>query len=196
MRQHNQYLAKVTEESDVFRQHLLNDRALTTQQEETFEKIDTLRGWLKQGYSDADVIKLAKNDPRVRVADRRARELLTMAYDIFADLRSARNTEGIKYLYAEQFREAARRAFGEYEILMGKDEYKAAATMLKAYESLLTQAAEIDGAYKETPKKESERRGQKIVIKRKKTTTTTRQGDDGELISETDTTEAEYDSQR
>jgi hypothetical protein len=92
MRQNNKYLEKVYEEMDIYRQHLLSGKELTVQQGDTFEKIDVIRGWLRDGFSDVDVIKLAKNDPRLSVQDRRARELLVMAYEVFAELR---NRDGI-----------------------------------------------------------------------------------------------------
>lgn len=183
MRQHNKYLEKVYEEMDVYRQHLLGDRALTVQQEETFEKIDVLRGWLRQGFSDVDVIKLAKQDPRLRVQDRRARELLAMAYEVFAELRSLRNADGIKMMYAEQFRAAAQMVMEKIKgvadgsegaddlisiIQSGTSAAKDMAVLVKEFRGLLKEAAMIDGAYDTTKARSDEKkRPQKIVLKRK-----------------------------
>ena len=75
MRQHNKYLEKVYEEMDVYRQHLLRGDELTITQEETFVKMDICRGWLKEGYSDTEVIRMLKNHPVAKVQERRAREV-------------------------------------------------------------------------------------------------------------------------
>ncbi|NBB31951.1 hypothetical protein [Cellulophaga sp. BC115SP] len=153
MRQHNKYLDKVYEEMSVFREHLLTGRELTPTQQETFEKISVARGWLKDGYSDTEVIQCLKNDPIVKVQDRRAREILAMAYETFAELRQLRNKEGIKFMYAELFREAAYKAKQELD--------------WDAYMKLMKEAAKIDGAYDEIKSNmEEKKRPTKIVIKR------------------------------
>lgn len=191
MRQHNKYLEKVYEEMDVYRQHLLRGDELTTQQQETFEKIDVIRCWLKEGFSDTDIIKLAKTHPTLRVQDRRARELLAMAYEVFAELRQLRNREGIKYLYAEAFREAAKMALAVFvqqaqmpdaedmDFTLGDKEplilnvatqkdLKAAAAMMKEFRGLMKEAAIIDGAYDNSKvSNDDKKKPTKIVIKRK-----------------------------
>jgi ribosomal protein L20A (L18A) len=191
MRQHNKYLEKVYEEMDVYRQHLLQGTELSMQQQETFDKIDVIRAWLKDGFSDSDVIKLAKNHPILRVQDRRARELLAMAYEVFAELRQLRNREGIKYMYAEAFREAAKMALEvfiqetkkpaskEEDFTFGDDEplflnvatekdLKAAAMMMKEFRGLMKEAAIIDGAYDNSKLGgEDKKKPTKIIIKRK-----------------------------
>ena len=111
MRQHNKYLEKVYEEMDVYRQHLLTGAELTDTQQENFTKMDICRGWLRDGYSDTEVIRMLKQHPHAKIQERRAREILAMSYEVFAELRQLRNRDGIKYLYAEQFREAAKVAF-------------------------------------------------------------------------------------
>ena len=169
MRQHNKYLEKVYEEMDVYRQHLHTGRELSMQQQETFEKIDIVRGWLRDGLSDIDVIKLAKSDPRLKVQDRRSRELLSMAYEIFADLRQLRNRDGIKFMYAELMRKTADKVIQDYERLRDSGEdYRAAAALLREYKNLLKEAAVIDGAY-DTSKlpDEQKKKPTKIIIKRK-----------------------------
>ncbi|CAG4992117.1 hypothetical protein DYBT9275_00897 [Dyadobacter sp. CECT 9275] len=169
MRQHNKYLEKVYEEMDVYHQHLHTGRELSMQQQQTFEKIDIVRGWLRDGLSDIDVIKLAKSDPRLRVQDRRARELLSMAYEVFADLRQLRNRDGIKFMYAELMRKTADKVIQDYERLRDSGEdYRAAAALLREYKNLLKEAAVIDGAY-DTSKlpDEQKKKPTKIIIKRK-----------------------------
>lgn len=153
MRQHNKYLEKVFEEMSLFRDHLLTGKELTTTQAETFRKVDIARAWLKDGYSDTEVLNLLKNNPSTKLMDRRAREVLAMAYETFAELRVLRNPQGIKFMYAEAFREAA---------FLARDNYD-----WENYMKLLKEAAKLDGAYdaeaEETPEK---KKPTKIEIKR------------------------------
>lgn len=172
MRQHSKYLEKVYEEMDVYRQHMHDGHELSPQQQLTFEKIDIVRGWLRAGFSDINVIKLAKTDPRLMVQDRRARELISMAYEVFADLRQLRNRDGLKYMYAELFRQAAHDALKDYRKLLrsGCDD-RAAAALLREYKNLLKEAATIDGAYDMSKlPDEQKKKPTKIVVKRKTVT--------------------------
>ena len=186
MRQHNKYLQKVYEEMDVYQQHVMTGKELTTQQSETFQKIDVIRGWLRDGFSDVDVIKLAKNDPRIRVMDRRARELLAMSYEIFAELRQLRNREGVKYMYAEQFRKAGQLIMQKIVAISNMADVedlscldpealqldpsgaKEISLLMKEWRGIMKEAAVIDGAY-DTSKlpDEQKKKPTKIVIKRK-----------------------------
>jgi len=188
MRQNNKYLQKVYEEMEVYQQHLLDGKELTMQQEETFQKIDVMRGWLRDGFSDVDVIKLAKNDPRLRVQDRRARELLAMAYEMFAELRQLRNRDGIKYMYAEQFRKAGQLMMAKIITLANVSDAedmsdlelrladmqlsganaKEISMLMKEYTRVMKEAAVIDGAY-DTSKvgTDDKKKPTKIIIKRK-----------------------------
>ncbi|WP_254561780.1 hypothetical protein [Dyadobacter diqingensis] len=169
MRQNNKYLEKVYEEMDVYRQHIFDGKELTLKQEDTLQKLEIMRGWLLAGLSDVDTIKLAKTDERIRLQDRRARELLAMTYEIFAELRQLRNREGIKYMYSELFRSVADKVLIDYERLRdsGADP-KAAAALLREYRSMIKEAAVIDGAF-DTSKipDEQKKKPTKIVIKRK-----------------------------
>ncbi len=188
MRQHNKYLEKVYEEMDVYRGHVMDGKELTEMQAATFEKIDVMRGWLRDGFSDIDVIKLAKNDPRLNLMDRRAREVLAMAYEIFADLRSLRNREGIKYMYSEQFRKMGRLimlkiiALGQLpddedlsmedmedlKLNLNAAGAKEISMLMKEYTRVMKEAAIIDGAYDTSKLGESEKKKPtKIIIKRK-----------------------------
>ncbi len=191
MRQHNKYLEKVYEEMDVYRQHLLTGAELTDTQQENFTKMDICRGWLRDGYSDTEVIRMLKQHPHAKIQERRAREILAMSYEVFAELRQLRNRDGIKYLYAEQFREAAKVAFEAFlkEIglpdsqdvdftfgdkkplilnLATEKDLKGAAALLREYKNLLKEAAVIDGAY-DTSKNtgDEKKKPTKIIIKRK-----------------------------
>lgn len=152
MRQHNKYLEKVRDELSVFQRYLLDDGTeLTPTQHETFEKIDTVRAWLRDGYSDSDALSMLKNGRSIQ--DRRGREILALAYAVFAELRSSRDKEGVKYLYSEVFRKAAHEAkeSGDFH----------------AFHSLMKEAAKIDGAYdnQKVVDNESKKKPTKITIK-------------------------------
>lgn len=211
MRQHNKYLEKVYDEMDVYRQHLLTGAELTTTQEETFAKMDICRGWLQDGYSDTKVIRMLKQHPTAKIQERRAREILAMSYEVFAELRQLRNRDGIKYLYAEQFRDAARLAFQAFmrEInmpdsqdvdftlgdkspltlnLSTERDLKGAAALLREYKNLLKEAAAIDGAYDNSKQGDGDKKKPtKIIIKRKTTIK------NGSVEKDTLTEEAEYE---
>lgn len=169
MRQHSKYLIKVYEEMDVYRQHMFDGKELTIQQSETFEKLEIIRGFLISGVSDVDVIKLAKNDTRLKIQDRRARELLSMAYEVFAELRQLKNREGVKYMYSEIMRKAAEKVIQDYEKLFNSGEdYRGAAALFREYKNILKEAAVIDGAYDNTKDGgEEKKKPTKIMIKRK-----------------------------
>jgi hypothetical protein len=208
MRQNNKYLEKVYEEMDVYQKHLLDGKELTTQQEETFVKIDVIRGWLRDGFSDVDVIKLAKTDPRLKIQDRRARELMAMAYQVFADLRQLRNRDGIKFMYAEQFRKAGQLIMAKVVALANIPDAedmsdlemrhammqentgnaKEISLLMKEYTRIMKEAAVIDGAY-DTSKvsTDDKKKPTKIVIKRKTVI------NDGKVQSDELTEEAQYE---
>lgn len=128
----NKYLEKVRSEISIYQRYLLEDGSeLTPIQAETFKHINSTRDWLKEGYSDGQVLAMIKKTTSLQ--DRRAREILAMSYVVFAELRSSRDKDGVKYLYSEMFREAAKKA------LDLADFYN--------YSLLLKEAAKIDGAY-------------------------------------------------
>lgn len=186
MRQHNKYLEKVYQEMDVYRKHLLNGDELTPTQEETFEKLDICRAWLKDGYSDTEVIRMLKNHPTSKVMERRAREILAMSYEVFAELRQLRNRDGIKYIYAEQFRGAAKMVMEKIGEIIGAplsedmdflgvkmnidtSTIKEVAMLLKEYRGLMKEAATIDGAYDTSRMVGDKKKPTKIVVKRRTT---------------------------
>ncbi|GAB4050452.1 hypothetical protein [Spirosoma litoris] len=131
LKSNNKYLEKVRAELDVFQAYLLEGGELTPDQWATWDKIDSARAWLKQGHTDSQVLAMLKNSSKLQ--ERRAREILTLSYAVFAELRQSRAKEGVKDLYAEMFRDAAKRA------LDADDFYN--------YSLLLKEAAKIDGAY-------------------------------------------------
>lgn len=152
MRQHNKYLVKVQDELSVYQRYLLDEGVeLTPTQFETFEKIDAVRAWLRDGYSDQQVLGMLKNARHLQ--ERRGREVLAMAYAVFAELRQSREKDGIKYMYAEIFRTAAWEA-------------KSAGDLL-SFGVLMEKAAKIDGAYDKQEEVEQERKKkpQRITIK-------------------------------
>ncbi|GAB3803033.1 hypothetical protein GCM10028819_32310 [Spirosoma humi] len=152
MRQHNKYLIKVQEELSIYQRYLLDPTLdLTNTQAENFEKIESVRAWLRDGFSDGQV--LARIKRVYRLQERRGRELLAMAYATFAELSMSREKDGIKAVYAEMFRQGAKKAAE-----MG--DYKAQAMMLK-------EAAKIDGAYNNQKEidVESKKKPTKVTIK-------------------------------
>ncbi|CCH01755.1 hypothetical protein FAES_3748 [Fibrella aestuarina BUZ 2] len=134
MRQNNKYLQKVADELTVYQRYLIDETIeLTPTQFDTFDKIDTARAWLREGYSDSQVLTMLKQSKHL--ADRRSREILVMAYATFAELRQSKDKDGVKFLYSELFRKAAMEALQAGEFV--------------AFQMLLKEAAKIDGAYKD-----------------------------------------------
>lgn len=128
----NKYLEKVRDELSVYQRYLLEGIDLTPDQWDTWHKIDAAKAWLKEdGFTDSQVLAMIKNSYRLQ--ERRAREILTLAYAVFAELRQSRDKDGVKDLYAENFRKAA-------------NEAKAAGDYYN-YGILMKEAAKIDGAY-------------------------------------------------
>ena len=152
MRQHNKYLQKVQEELSVYQRFLIDESTeLTPAQVDTFDKIDTARAWLREGFSDSQVLTMLKASRHLQ--DRRAREVLALSYAIFAELRSIRDKDGLKYLYSEMFKDAYKKA-------LEAEDFRAAALLLK-------EAAKIDGAYLDEKQVNSDqyKRPTKITIK-------------------------------
>ncbi|OJW76335.1 hypothetical protein [Spirosoma sp. 48-14] len=156
LKSNNKYLEKVRDELTVYQQHLLDGTELNPSQWDTWDKIDSARAWLKQGHTDSQVLAMLKNSRSIQ--ERRAREILALAYAVFAELRQGREKEGVKYLYAEMFREAAKKA------LDVDDFYN--------YSLLLKEAAKIDGAYdnQKVVDTETYKKPSKVVFKVKQLT--------------------------
>lgn len=189
MRQNNKYLDKVYEEMDIYRQHLYDGKELTSKQEETFQRLEIMRGLLLAGSSDVTVLKLAKTDPKLQLQDRRARELLSITYEIFAELRQRRNRDGIKFLYAEMMRESANQVYKDYRKLYDSGaDYRGAAALYREYKNMMKEAATIDGAY-DTSKilGNGKEKPTKILLKRKTVI------NNGKVESDTLTEEANYE---
>ncbi len=147
----NKYLEKVRDELNAYQRYLLHGTELTPDQWETWDQIDQARAWLKDGFNDSQVLAMIRNAKGLQ--ERRAREILALAYSVFADLRQRRNQDGVKLLYAEQFREAAREAKAL------KDYYN--------YGLLMKEAAKIDGAYdnQKTVNSDDYKKKQKVLFK-------------------------------
>lgn len=151
LKSNNKYIEKVRGELEVFQAHLVNGTELTPEQWETWDKIDSARAWLKQGHTDSQVLAMLKNSRHIQ--ERRAREIMTLAYAVFVELRQARDKDGVKDLYAELFRAAAKKA------LDNDDFYN--------YGLLLKEAAKIDGAYDSSKVVDAEayKKPSKVVFK-------------------------------
>ena len=85
------------------------------------EKIEIARAWVRTGYSDSEVLTLLKNDPKTRLQSRRAREILAIAYEIYADIRIKRNGDGLKQRYSDEFNDAAMEVMDEIRSLKNKN---------------------------------------------------------------------------
>ncbi|WP_020603117.1 hypothetical protein [Spirosoma spitsbergense] len=164
----NRYLDKVRGELDVFQDYLLNGTELSPIQWETWDKIDSARAWLKQGHTDSQVLAMLKNSSKLQ--ERRAREIMALAYSVFVELRQARDKEGIKDLYAELFRSAAK------EAKEAGDFYN--------YGILLDKAAKIDGAYESGKILDSDtyKKPSKVVFKVKQLTVNNNAGQEPKTI--------------
>ena len=183
MRQHNQYLLKVQDELSVYQKYLLNDEVqLTDTQRENWDKLDDMRAWLKEGYSDMDILRRSKKIHHLQ--ERRSRELLAMAYEIFAELRKSKNKDGVKYVFAEIHKQAAQSVKEDAEKIMEvvrqriedgdrlnvsefNELVKSATSLLKIHKEYLVEAGKIEGAY-ETENVldvEDKKKPQKITIK-------------------------------
>jgi len=155
MRAHEQYIEKVNDESAIYLKHLRTGEELEPRFQEAFEKIEIARSWLREGYSDTQVINLLKNDPATRLQSRRAREVINIAYEVFADLRLLRNQDGIKQKYADEMNEMAQKIKKQIDDVMeGKKRgyLKNIADLAKEWKALKKEAATIDGAYLPTVK--------------------------------------------
>lgn len=173
MRSHNKYLEKVREELDVYRAHLLDGGELSFLEKKIWASITLSRQQLLEGQSDFEIIRALKNDPAHPLQERRAREVLAMAYEIFGDLRLNRNSEGVKYMYAQIFRDSAMKALnaGDYE----------------SFKNLMKEAAKIDGAYDAEKMNVSDKKKPTKVIIKRVTKSVNNQ------LEETDTEEAQYE---
>ena len=168
LKSNNKYLEKVRAELDVFQAYLLAGGELTPEQWATWDKIDSARAWLKAGHTDSQVLAMLKNSSKLQ--ERRAREILTLSYAVFAELRQSRAKEGVKDLYAEMFRDAAKEAkeAGDY--------YN--------FGILLDKAAKIDGAYdnEKTVNADTYKKPSKVVFKVKQLTVNNGAGQDPKQV--------------
>lgn len=169
MRRNNKYLEKVMEELDVYRKYLLDETSvsLTPTQADTFKKISIVRAYLLEGYADRQVLDFCKTDPQLRVQDRRGREILSLAYDLFADTRLAKDVKGDKYLYSELYKSAAQDVYQAYQDAKDVGLYKEAALLIKEWRALRAEAGKIDRVYDpDAVDAEEKKRPQKIILKK------------------------------
>lgn len=170
MRNHNKYLVKVHEELDIYRQRLMlgDEVEMTETQLENWKKINIVWSLLKDGNTDTEVIKMAKHHIGLKVMDRRARELLYMAYETFADLRLQRNTRAIKMLDSEAYREAALLIRKEMKSAIERfDDAKGIAMLAREYRNLMREAGLIDGVYQADARNSEEKKIPKKITIRK-----------------------------
>ena len=136
--------------------------------------------------------------------ERRAREILAMSYEVFAELRQLRNRDGIKYIYAEQFRGAAKMVMDKINEIIGvpvsedvvfldikmnvdTSTVKEVAMLLREYTRLMKEAAVIDGAYDTSRSIGDKKKPTKIVVKRRTTVV------NGDIKKDVLDEEAEYE---
>jgi hypothetical protein len=169
MRGHEKYIEKVQDELDIYRKHLHHGDDLPDRFQESWKKIEIARSWIRDGYSDTQVIQLLKNDPSTKLQARRAREVLTFAYEIFADIRLARNPDGVKQRYADELNDAAEEVKRDIKAARDKKESpKEIAALMKVWKDLKTEAAKVDGVFLPTPKVGNvNKKPTKIILKRK-----------------------------
>lgn len=171
MRNHNKYLLKVHEELDIYKKALMlgDEVEMTETQKENWKKINIIWSLLKDGNTDTEVIKMAKHHIGLKVMDRRARELLYMAYETFADLRLQRNTKAVKMLDSEAYREAAQIVYNlmQTEASYPIPDLKGVAMLAREYRNLKREAGLIDGVYLPDAKNSDEKKVPKKITIRK-----------------------------
>lgn len=171
LKSNNKYLEKVRDELTIYQQYLLDGIELNPSQWETWDKIDSVRAWLKQGHTDSQVLAMLKNANKLQ--DRRAREIMALSYAVFAELRQSRDKEGVKDLYAELFRAAA------HEAKEAGDYYN--------FGVLLDKAAKIDGAYDNQKVVDSDtyKKPSKVIFKVKQLTVNNHAGQEPKQVETT-----------
>ena len=189
MHKGSKYLIKVQDELSVYQRYLINeDEQLTPTEQETWRKLTTVREWLLEGWSDAVVKNVLRKTYGIK--EHRCRELVVMAYGIFAELNVAKDKKGVKYMYAEMLRRAAMFALtgkidpSEEGAEVWDDEAggfvkKKHTPDYDAYYKLIKEAAKIDGAYDEEKQvvKEDFKKPTKLVIQKVTNNTTINYGD-------------------
>ena len=157
MRNGGKYLEKVQDELNVYQRFMLEDGVeLTPVQQLNFKRLLSIRDLLREGYSDASVLKQIRKLEQIQ--DRRARELLVLAYETFAELRRSKSIDGIKYLEAEVLDEAAREIREEAQRILNVEgrnektvlrgeEYEAYVKLMQIWRGVKKDSATIKGAY-------------------------------------------------
>jgi hypothetical protein len=186
MRTNSQYIQKIQDEMTVYQQRLKfgDDIEMTEIQEENWEKINIIWKLLKDGESESEILKMAQNHPGLKVMNRRARELLYMTYEVFADLRLSRNVKAVKMLDSESYREASGLVMTEIKELLEpkemwdaesgtwikpKKNYQDITGLFKIWKELKIEAGKIDGVYLPDSKNQDEKKKPKNIIIKKLT---------------------------
>jgi hypothetical protein len=193
MRGHEKYIEKVHDEAAIYLQHIRTGCDLEPRFQDAFEKVEVARSWIRDGYSDTQVIMMLRNDPATKLQARRAREVINIAYEVFADIRLGRNPDGVKQKYADEINEMALKIKNEIDkIIIEKGDKKEISVLMKEWKSLKKEAATIDGAYLATQKAGSKGaiKPTKVVFKRKTIIK------NGNVLEDNIIEDAEYEVQR
>jgi len=151
MRTGIEYTKKIIEELTVYQQALLDpDYSLTDTQKATFARIKDAREWLLEGYPDITVLKMFKTVHNLQ--ERRAREIVSITYEIFAELRRSRDLDAVKFIEAEVLDQAAEGVLKQAKTLVDESSGKISdvkdyVALMNLWKSMKKDAAQIKGAY-------------------------------------------------
>jgi len=153
-----EYEQKVFQELSIYQQKMLDDSIeLTEIQKLTLSRLIDMRSWLLEGHTDVTVLSMSKTVHGL--GDRRSRELLIITYELFAELRRSKNTEGIKFIEAEVLDIQASEVLAQAKKIqedwknlhegrpMDNDTVKSYTELMKLWKSLKKESALIKGAY-------------------------------------------------
>ena len=172
-----EYEQKVFQELSIYQQKMLDDSIeLTEMQKLTLSRLIDMRSWLLEGHTDVTVLSMTKTVHGL--GDRRSRELLIITYELFAELRRSKNTEGIKFIEAEVLDIQASEVLAQAKKIqedwnklhvgrpMDAETVKSYTELMKLWKSIKKESATIKGAYeKESRIKPVEKPTQVTFIK-------------------------------
>ena len=140
---------------------------LSVTQADTFKKLTIVRAHLLDGYSDKQILEFCKTDPLLKVQDRRGREILSLAYELFADLRIEKPQNGVKYLHAEIFKEAAKEIYAAAKEAKEAKDFKGAASLFREWRAVRFEAAKIEKVFDpEEQDNTTKKQPKKVVFKK------------------------------
>lgn len=146
-----EYTQKVMEELSIYQQAFLNpEMELTDTQKKNLARIKDAREWLLEGYPDITVLKMFKTVHGLQ--ERRAREIVLITYEIFAELRRSRDLDAVKFIEAEVIDKAAENILKQAQELVDQDTGKIAdvkdyVALMNLWKSMKKESATIKGAY-------------------------------------------------